>query len=164
MSTGSHIHVRPLEIADFVFVQQLASKQTNFTVPPTYVLWLLLKIKGAICLLAEDSKKGSLGYLLAVPVEGPENSIFVWQLAVEKNPSREKAMLALLIKLRTLLTKLGVRNIVFSTLPKSATFRTIRRYARRVFFSVPQATNTVVVDAKESEFLLMLGRSIPTAR
>jgi hypothetical protein len=97
MPNTSHIHVRPLEIVDFSFVQDLASKQENFTVPPTYVLWLMLRIKGAISLVAEHSTRGPLAYLLAVPVEGPEDSMFVWQLAVSKGTVRGKAVLALLV-------------------------------------------------------------------
>jgi len=63
----SHIHVRLLEIGDFQFVRNLASKQPNFTVPSTYLLWLLLRIDGAICLVSEHSTKGPLAYLVALP-------------------------------------------------------------------------------------------------
>lgn len=163
MARGAHIHVRSLEIGDFAFVQDLASKQSNFTVPPLYVIWLLLKIKGSICLVAEDSKNGPHAYLLAVPVEAPEKTMFVWQLASQKGSLREDAILALLNKFRDLLRTSAIVNIAFSTLPKSSAFRAIRRYAWRVFSSVPQATSAVVVDSKETEFLLRLTGSITAA-
>lgn len=158
MPNTSHIHIRPLEISDFAFVRELASKQRNFTTPPTYVLWLMLRIKGAISLIAEHSSRGPLAYLLAVPVEGPEDSIFVWQLAVTKGQEQEQTTLALLAQFRSVVGNLGVRNIVFSTVPNSAAHRVIRRYASKVFSSVPETVNALpaAVDAKESEFLLHL--------
>ncbi len=161
MPNTSHIHVRPLEISDFSFVQDLASKQQNFTVPPTYVLWLTLRIKGAISLVAEHSTRGPLAYLLAVPIDGPEESMFVWQLAVSKGTERAKATLALLAQFRDIVGDLAVRNIVFSSVPNSSAFRAIRRYASKVFSSVPEAISTLplAVDAKESEFLLDLGHA-----
>jgi len=158
MSNASHIHVRPLEIADFAFVQALASRQANFTVPPLYVLWLMLRIKGAICLIAEHSSKGRLAYLLAVPINGPEDSIFVWQLAALEGSARTKATLALLAEFRNIVGELAVRSIVFSSVPNSAVFRAIRRYAWTVFSSVPETLNALpsAVNDKESEFRLNL--------
>jgi len=161
MPNTSHIHVRPLEISDFSFVQDLASKQERFTVPPTYVLWLLLRIKGAISLVAEHSTRGPLAYLLAVPVDGPEDSMFIWQLAVSKGAERTNATLALLAQFRDTVEELKVRNIIFSSVPNSSAFRAIRRYASKVFSSEPKAINALppAVDAKESEFLLDLCRA-----
>ena|ERR1700730_10269116 len=161
MPNASHIHVRPLEIGDFEFVRDLASKQRNFTIPPIYVLWLMLRIKGAISLVAEHSRRGPLAYLLAVPVDGPEDSMFVWQLAVSKGPEREKATLVLLTQFNNIVRDLAVRNIVFSSVPNSAAFRAIRRYASKVFSSAPMAVNALppAVDSKESEFLLDLGHA-----
>jgi len=91
----------------------------------------------------------------------PADSIFVWQLAASKGPERAKATLALLVQFRDIVGELAVRNIVFSSVPNSAAFRTIRRYASKVFSSVPEAINAVppAVDAKESEFLLDLGNT-----
>jgi hypothetical protein len=158
MPDTSHIHVRPLEIGDFDFVRELASEQQNFTVPPVYVLWLMLRIKGAICLVAEHSARGLLGYLIAVPIEAPTESMFVWQFAVLKGQSRAKATLAILIEFRKILTDLSIRNLSFSTVPHSAVFRTLRGYARKIFASVPDALSVLPpgVNAEESEFLLNL--------
>jgi len=154
----SHIHVRPIEIGDFDFVRDLASKQRNFTVPPVYVLWLLIRIKGAICLIAEHSSEGPRAYLLAVPVEGAEDSMFVWQLAASKGLGREKVTFALLAEFRNIAHKFAVRNIAFSSVPNSASFRTIRRLAWEVFSSEPKAISALPpsIGRKESEFLLNL--------
>ena len=158
MSGASHIHVRPLEIGDFAFVQDLASKQPNFTVPLVYVLWLMLRIKGAICLIAEHSSEGPIAYVLAVPVTGPDESIFVWQLAASKGTERARATRALLVEFQDIASELAVRCIVFSSVPDSPAFRTIRRLARTVFSSIPEVLHALppAVDAKESEFLLNL--------
>jgi hypothetical protein len=158
MATASHIHVRPLEIGDFNFVRELASMQPNFTVPPVYVLWLMLKIKGAVSLVAEHSSDGLLGYLIAIPIEGPADSMFVWQLAASRAPRRAKATMALLTEFRRIINELSIKVVFFSSVPHSAVFRTLRGYARKVFSSVPDPLNALPseVSAEECEFVLKL--------
>ena len=97
--TSSHIHIRRLEVSDFAFVRGLASEQPNFTIPPPYVLWLLLKIRRNVCLIAEDDRVGPVAYLLAVPVQ-PSNSLYVWQLAASEKGKRGGAVLQLLRELQ----------------------------------------------------------------
>jgi hypothetical protein len=157
MSTISHVHVRALEIADFDFVQLVASQQSTFTVPPKYILWLLLRIKGAVCLVAEHSTSGPMAYLLAVPMQSAEESLFVWQLA-SIDSGKDKAILALLAEFRGIVTKRAVRTIVFTSVPNSVNYRAIRRYASKVFSSSPQQTGTLpaAVSRSEGEFLLSL--------
>jgi hypothetical protein len=154
----SHIHVRPLEIGDFQFVQGLASKQPNFTVPSAYLLWLLLRIDGAICIASEHSRKGPLAYLLALPVKEPKRSMFVWQFAASDGPEREAASLALLTKSREVAVGLGVESVIFSSVPNSAAYRVIRRYAWKVFSAVPKAISNLpsLVNPIEREFILPL--------
>jgi len=154
----SHIHVRPLEIGDFEFVRRLASKQPSFTVPSAYILWLLLKIDGAICLISEHSTEGPLAYLLALPVKDPRHSVFVWQFAASEGPEREAASLALLTESSEVAARLEVENVVFSCVPNSAEYRAIRRYARKIFSSVPRALSSLppLVNPSEREFLLPL--------
>ncbi len=158
MSSATHIHVRPLEIGDFKFVQDLASRQPHFTVPPTYVLWLMLRIRGAICLVAEHSGKGPVAYLLAVPVESPKDAMFVWQLASEFR-QRESAILALLTEFQNMLVALAVDSIVFSSVPNSPAYRLIRRYAWKFLSSVPTALEALPssIGRLETQFLLSLG-------
>jgi len=160
MSNLSHIHVRPLEVGDFNFVQDLASRQPTFTVPPAYVLWLMLRIKGAICLIAEHSGEGPLGYLLALAIEDPEHAIFVWQLASSKNSQQENATLALLTEFRNIIKGLAIRRIVFSSVPGSSNYRVIRKYAWKVFSSIPREIHLLppLVEPRESEFVLDVQR------
>src|ERR1039457_6680692 len=98
-NTASQFSVRRLQVTDFTFVRDLAAVQPNFTIPPFYVLWLLLKIKSNIALIAEAENVGPVGYLLAFPVEPPA-SFYVWQLATSKNDRQGKGALLLLSKLR----------------------------------------------------------------
>jgi hypothetical protein len=161
MANASHIHVRPLEIGDFGFIQKLASKQPNFTVPPSYVLWMMLRAKGTICLVAENAKMGPLAYLLAMTIENPNKALFVWQLAASASRMREKAILALLAKFRNITVKLGCSSIAFSSVPKSSRYRAIRRYAWTVFSSVPRLVGSLpsAINPNESEFLLTVKRT-----
>jgi hypothetical protein len=155
----SHIHVRPLEIGDFNFVRKLASKQRNFTIPPVYVLWLIVRIKGAACFVAEDSDRGRAGYLLAVPIESPEESLFVWQLAAAPGGEQEKATLALLVALREFASDRHIRAIAFSMEPRSAAYRLISRYTNKLAASSPRLTSVLppIVAEDESEYRVALG-------
>lgn len=156
MPTGarSKIHVRRLEVADFSFVRDLAAKQSNFTIPPPYVLWLLLKIKGDICLVAEHDTYGPVAYLLAVPVESPPASVYIWQLASSDRGKRYKAAYELMVELRKLTRALGTRSVIFSALPGSAAYRAVRRYARELASSNAELTTVLptIVAPGEHEF------------
>jgi hypothetical protein len=159
MAKASHIHVRPLEIEDFPFVQDLASKKPNFTVPPSYVLWLMLRIKGAICLVAEHSSDGPVAYLLAVPIEGPNESLFVWQLAVTENgKSKGKVSLILLKKLREMARADHVQIIAFSTRPNSAVHRLITQHTKKLAAMPPHYASALPssVARNESEYWVHL--------
>jgi len=153
MARPSHIHVRPLELGDFEFVRDLASRQAGFTIPPVYVLWLLLRIEGSVCLAAEHSAKGLLAYLLAVPVAGPQKSLFIWQLAASGGT---KAMSEILNRLREVVFELSIEKVLFSTVFNSPTYRLIRRYAWRLASIIPERLNPLpaAIDDKETEFLL----------
>lgn len=153
-----HIHVRTLEVGDFTFVQSLASKQSSFTVPSAYLLWLLLRIDGAVCLVSEHATKGPLAYLLALPAKDPKHSMFVWQFAASEELEREVASLAVLTQFREVVAELGVKSIAFSSVPNSAAYRAVRRYAWKVFAAVPKAMNSLppLVNPMEREFMLPL--------
>ena len=158
MPPASHIHVRQLEVGDFAFVRALAAKQPNFTVPPPYVLWLLLRIKDAICLVAEHSTEGLLAYLLAVPVEAPAKTLYVWQLAASQAGQRRNATLALLTEFRRITQQFRIRTLAFSTIPGSPAFRVIRRYASKVFAAIPEPISMIpaLVCPNESEYRFKL--------
>lgn len=158
MAHPIHIHVRPLELSDFGFVQRLASKQTNFTVPPKYVLWLMLRIKGAISLVAEHSHGKPLAYILSVPVENHEESVFVWQLAATRSKYSRSATVALMVKFREILLARHVRTIGFSSVPGSSNYRAVRLHSSKVFESVPVAITSIplAICPSEMEFVLAL--------
>lgn len=158
MPIHSHIHVRPLEIGDFGFVQNLAAKQQHFTIPPTYVLWLLMRIKDSACLVAEHSHQGQLAYLLAVPSEGPGKSLFVWQLAALPGKTGSEATLSILTALRSFAGRTRVTTIGFSMRPQSATYRLISRYSRKLAHRTPRLMSPLpaFIAQNESEYRITL--------
>jgi len=158
MPSGPHIHVRQLEIGDFEFVRELAAKQANFTVPPPYVLWLLLRIKDAVCLVAEHSSDGPLAYLLAVPVEAPSKALFVWQLAVSKSDAHSQAMTALVSEIHLISRRLRISTVAFSAVPGSPQYRAIRQCIRRIAATSPEARAVLplVVSRNETEYQVRL--------
>jgi hypothetical protein len=111
--------------------------------------------------VAEHSNDGLLGYLIAVPIEGPTDSMFVWQLAVSKGSRRARTTVALLTEFRKIIKKLSIRNIFFSSVPDSAIFRTLRGYAKKVFSTVPDLLTSLppAIAASESEFRLTLSNA-----
>ena len=154
MSAASHIHVRQMEVGDFAFVRELAAKQPTFTVPPPYVLWLLLKVKDAVCLVAEHSTEGLLAYLLAVPIEAPSKALHVWQLAASEGGQRRHATVKLLTRFRTIAKQRRIRTITFSTTPGSSALRLIRMYTVKVFSATPTAISKIppLVSPNEGEY------------
>ncbi len=155
MPTASRIRVRRLEVADFSFVRDLAAKQPNFTIPPPYVLWLLLKIKGDVCLVAEHDMDGPVAYLLAVPIDTPADSLYVWQLAASQQSRRhDKPVFDLLLELHRTCRRLRIRSVIFSATPGSAAFRTIRRYLWKILSIRPEVTSVLpgIVAPNETEY------------
>jgi hypothetical protein len=158
-TTSSHIHIRRLEFSDFAFVRGLASEQPNFTIPPPYVLWLLLKVHKNVCLVAEDDRVGPVAYLLAIPVLPPD-SLYVWQLAASDKGKRVNAARHLLQELRRQSLHMHIRRVMFSTLPKSPMFRAIRRYAAALFGARLEVNSELpsLIAPGESEYRVELAR------
>jgi hypothetical protein len=158
MPAISHIHVRQMEIGDFDFVRELAAMQPNFTVPAPYVLWLLLRIRDAVCLVADHSSEGPLAYLLAVPIEGPGNALYLWQLAASETGQKRNAIETLLGEGYKIAQKLHIDTLSFSAVPNSPAFRLIRRYALRFLSRTPEATTAIpqLVCPNEKEYRLLL--------
>jgi hypothetical protein len=156
-TTSSRILIRRLEFSDFAFVRGLASEQPNFTIPPPYVLWLLLKVHKNVCLVAEDDRIGPVGYLLAIPVH-PPGSLYVWQLAASDKGKRVNAIRQLLQELRRISLQARTRRMMFSTLPKSPTFRAIQRYAAILFGARLEVNGAVpsMIAPGESEYRVEL--------
>lgn len=143
MPASSHIHVRQMEIGDFDFVRDLAAKQPNFTVPLPYVLWLLLRIKDAVCLVAEYSGEGPLGYLLAVPIEAPKRALHVWQFAVSDRGGRLSAATELLRAFDQVLRRQRVQMVAFSSAAGSSQFRAVRRAIWNIWAAKPVLVDLV---------------------
>jgi ribosomal protein S18 acetylase RimI-like enzyme len=151
------VRVRPMEVADFRFVQNLASKQFQFTRPPRYVLWLLTRTNSRSCMVVEQAKHGRLAYLLSLRVNtSREKALYVWQLAASPKGQRNGGVHLLLLALRKLIRSAGIRFVIFSSVPKSPEFRAIRRQARTLFGAVPHSRSELPpgISPKEHEFII----------
>src|SRR5258706_13912727 len=71
--------VRPIRPSDFGFIRDMAATIEGYTVPPPYVLWMLGRLPGELCLIAEDRAQEPLGYMLAMSVGLQSNEVFIWQ-------------------------------------------------------------------------------------
>lgn len=154
MSPQREITVRAVQVKDFQFIRDLAANQPNFTIPPSYVLWLLLRIKGDVCLLAEDRSGQRLAYLLAVPIEAPANSLYVWQLAGVDQPDMEGVIHEVLRELDKSAKTQGIKSLIFSAIPTSPSFRKIRLYIARIWNTEPGHVRTLpdIIAPDETEF------------
>ena len=151
------IRVRPMEVDDFRFIRQLASKQFQFTRPPHYVLWLLTRTNSRSCIVAEDAKCGPVAYLLSLPVSTSRvGALYIWQLAASSRGRRSGAIHLLLLGLRKFVRSMRIRILVFSAVPDSPEFRAIRRQARAIFGTVRDAHHVLPsrVSRNEREFVI----------
>jgi hypothetical protein len=157
MRPSEWINVRPLEVEDFGFVRRLASKQSNFTLPPHYVLWLLRQTNSRSCMVAEDTKYGPVAYLLSLPVNtSREKALYVWQLAASARGRRNGAIHLLLLALRKLVRRMRIQSLVFTAVPDSPEYRAIRRYAKTLSGGAPRAKQSLPmrVSPNEHEFVI----------
>ena len=157
MPASKYIRIRPLKVSDFAFIRRLASKKTNFTVPPPYVLWLLKQTNSPSCMVAEHAKHGPVGYLLAILVGTQKGKVlYVWQLATSKNGLSAGAIHDLLLALRSFMRRTQVQKIFFTAVPKSPELRAIRRYAYSLFGAALRAQQIVPssISRGEREFMV----------
>jgi hypothetical protein len=134
MQPSKTIRVRSFEVSDFRFIRHLAATRPNFTSPPPYVLWLLKKAHSKSCLVAEHTDLGPVAYLLSLPFKLPRGrALYVWQLAASADGLRTGATNVLLLRLRTLMRRMGIHTLFFTAVPNSPEFRAIRRYARVLY-------------------------------
>ena len=161
MSNRKQVSVRVLNASDFEFVREIASKQPNFTIPPPYVLWLLLKIGADLCLIAESPQGDRLAYILAVPMSEPGGSIFVWQLATTDTPLASVALLRLVKKLKEICDTSRTRTLFFTAIPGTGSMRMIKHVVREVFATEPREVREVdrFVAPGETEFRIDLNLS-----
>src|SRR6185437_16656357 len=93
MQSSKWICVRPIKESDFSFIRRIASKQTHFTMPPLFVLWLLKRTNSRNCMVAEHLKFGPVAYLLSILVcERRQRVLYIWQLAASARGVRTGAI------------------------------------------------------------------------
>jgi len=124
------LHIRPIADSDFEFIGTLASSVNGYSVPSPYVLWMFQRCHRGWSAIA-ISDENLLGYLLAFPVN--RQAVFVWQLACTKQGNRLRAADGLAKYLRRMMAKGGYHEILFTSVPDSASERAVRLIALRVF-------------------------------
>lgn len=156
-TSENQLLIRPLEVGDFTFVRELAAQQQNFTIPPPYVLWMLLKLKPVLSLIATLEKE-PLGYLLALPVGDASESVFVWQLATSGNAKGREAGTRLVQEFKAKTSALRFESIVFTSTPGTAHFRAVRQYISNVFGleTLEEAVLPEIVAVSERQYRVSL--------
>lgn len=130
MQSRKWIRVRPIKVSDFAFIRRVASKQTYFTVPPLFVLWLLKRTNSRNCIVAEHSTFGPVAYLLSILVsERRQKVLYIWQLAASTRGVCTGAIDETLLALRVFVRRTGVKRLFLTVDPASPEYRAIRRYA-----------------------------------
>jgi hypothetical protein len=149
--------VRPMEVSDFQFIRRLASTQFQFTRPPYYVLWLLKRTNSQFCMVVDPKRLGPVAYMLSLPVSNTRNKhLYVWQLAATPQGHQKGAIHLLLLALRKLVRRKGVRSLSFTTVPGSKEYRVIRRYANTLSGAAPRSQVRLpsIVSRNEHEFVI----------
>lgn len=134
MHISTRIRARPLRVTDFPFVRRLASRHRHFTVPPSYVLWLLKRTNRNCCIVVEHPTFGPVAYLLSILMcEDREKVLYVWQLAASTQGVRSGAIDVALVALRSFVRRARVEKLLFTIDPESSEFRAVRRYVYSLF-------------------------------
>lgn len=106
---------RTLQPSDADSIELIARKLPGFTIPSTYLVWMLSVSQRELCCVCEGKNKTVIGYLLAIPYAS-RDACFVWQLGVENIPakSRLRAALKLLESFRKAAKKSSINFAYFT--------------------------------------------------
>ena len=126
--------VRQIGIEDFAFIQQLAGEERSFTVPSDYILWMLSRLYPETCLVATDSRRTPVGYLLGLV---KDTTLFIWQLAITDRGSQTGASNVLLKEVKRVAQAGGFSEICFTMQPRIAKLWGFRA-AKEVFGVFPE--------------------------
>jgi hypothetical protein len=160
-SNASRVRIRKLRVSDISFIQNLAVRTPGYSVCPAYLLWALSRFQQELCVVAETKRKRErLGFMLALQTGIRSNTVFVWQLASTVRGQRMRAGLELACYLRDIMRKHQLRKIAFTTVPNSATERSLRTLARQAFGRSPTITRPLpkAISRGENEFLLEMAQ------
>jgi len=111
-----------------------------------------------------------LGYLLAMATSDPADAVFVWQLAATFRGRRLKAQDRLASYLNEAIHARGLNQVLFTSVPNSATERSVMSLTKRVFSAAPRMTQNLPesVGQNEREYVFSLStknrKPIPDVR
>lgn len=136
---------------DFAFVQGLASKQRSFTVPSSYILWMLTKMYPEFCVVATDSGGRRVGYFLAI-ANHLTSTAFVWQIFCN-DKGKNKFAEFILREMGRVAPKEGLKKIRFTMYPRVAKFWGIPAI-KKIFGVEPALISEGINGEAEYEFPL----------
>jgi hypothetical protein len=157
VQTNATLLVRPIRRSDFTFIRELSKRIEGYTVPPPYVLWMLRRFQGELCLIVEGPTHKPLGYMLATSGGIRSSEMFIWQLAATFEGRRLRVSVKLASHVRKLVKKHSIQRITFTAVPDSGATRSIASLANQVFGRTLTAGSRLPksVAASEREFYFL---------
>jgi hypothetical protein len=121
--TGSSVHrerfkTRALTPADEARIRAIARQTEGFTVPSTYVIWMLSRTQENLCRVVSNGDNSLLGYCLALACSCREEA-FLWQIGVSGGGLKTKIVViqSLLDACVEQARRIGIRRGFFTALP-----------------------------------------------
>jgi hypothetical protein len=109
---------RELTPADEAGVRAIAQQTPGFTVPSTYVIWMLSKTQESLCRVVSNGDNSLMGYCLALACTCREEA-FLWQIGVNGGGLKTKIVViqSLIGDCVEQARKIGIRRAFFTALP-----------------------------------------------
>jgi hypothetical protein len=109
---------RQLTPEDEAGIRAIAQQTQGFTVPSTYVIWMLSTTQGGLCRVVSNGDNSLLGYCLSIVCSSREEA-FLWQIGVSQGgPSTKIAVMQSLIDSSVEHARgIGIRRVFFTALP-----------------------------------------------
>jgi hypothetical protein len=109
---------RELTPADEAGIRAIAQQTEGFTVPSTYVIWMLSKTQESLCRVVSNGDNSLMGYCLALACTCREEA-FLWQIGVSGGGLKTKIAViqSLIGDCVEQARKIGIRRAFFTALP-----------------------------------------------
>lgn len=109
---------RELTPADEAGIRAIAQQTPGFTVPSTYIIWMLSRTQENLCRVATNGDNSLLGYCLALACSCREEA-FLWQIGVSGGGLKTKIVViqSLIGACVEQARRIGIRRAFFTALP-----------------------------------------------
>jgi hypothetical protein len=108
--------IRNLRPEDAPAIAYIAAQNDGFTVPSSYMVWMLAQTQNPLCRVAVDADGNVVGYILAIAT-CKSSTIFAWQLAIRTNALFASTSEALCCSLLEELKRQHISKVLFTTNP-----------------------------------------------